>query len=95
VKEPNTAKKSIDYFRLPRALWRNLKKCLPKKERNKRTKRGSRPKACERAVINGICYVLWTGCQWKAVHKGWFGMSSSVIHERFQRGGRRWASSRS
>jgi putative transposase len=37
-------------------------------------------------VINGIWYVLWTGCQWKAVHRDWFGVSSSVIHdERFQR----------
>ena len=84
VKEPNTIKKSVDYFRLPRLLWRKLKKCLPK-ERRKRTKRGGRPRACDRAVINGIWYVLWTGCQWKAVHKDWFGVSSSVIHERFQR----------
>ena len=28
--------------------------------------------------------MLWTGCQWKAVHKDWFGVSSSVLHERFQ-----------
>jgi putative transposase len=34
--------------------------------------------------MNGIWYVLWTGCQWKAVHRDWFGVSSSVIHERFQ-----------
>lgn len=85
VKEPNTTKKkkSVDYFRLPRSLWRKLKKCLPKKK--KRTRRGGRPRACDRAVINAIWYVLWTGCQWKAVHKDWFGVSSSVIHERFQR----------
>jgi putative transposase len=30
-------------------------------------------------------YVLWTGCQWKALHKDYFGVSSSVVHERFQR----------
>jgi hypothetical protein len=58
VKEPNTTKKSLDYFRLPRPLWRKLKKCLPKKKR-KRTKRGGRPRACDRAVINGIWYVLF------------------------------------
>ena len=56
---------------------------LPKKR--KRTKQGARPRASDRAVINGIWYVLWTDCQWKAVHKDWFGVSSSVIHERFQR----------
>jgi transposase len=35
-------------------------------------------------VLNGIWYVLWTGCQWKAVHRSWFGVSSSVLHDRFQ-----------
>ncbi len=37
-----------------------------------------------RAVIDAIWYVLWSGCQWKAVHRDWFGVSASVIHERFQ-----------
>ena len=78
-----TTTRKVDYFRLPRPLWRKLKKCLPKK-RNKAS-RGGRPSASDRAVINGIWYVLWTGCQWKAVHRDWFGVSSSVIHERFQR----------
>jgi putative transposase len=87
VKEPNTTKKSVDYFCLPRPLWRKLKKCLPNRRRRskkKAPKRGGRPRASDRAVINGIWYVLWTGCQWKAVHRDWFGVSSSVIHERFQ-----------
>jgi putative transposase len=83
LREPNTTKKSVDYFRPPRPLWRKLKKCLPKK-RKKTGKRGGRPRASDRAVVNGIWYVLWTGCQWKAVHRDWFGVSSSVIHERFQ-----------
>ena len=34
--------------------------------------------------MNGLWYILWTGCQWKAVHRDWFGVSSSVLHERFQ-----------
>jgi hypothetical protein len=38
----------------------------------------------DRTALNGIWYVLWTGCQWKATHKDWFGVSSSVIHEQFQ-----------
>jgi transposase len=83
VREPNTTKKSVDYFRLPRPLWRKLKKCLPNR-RKKASRRGGRPRASDRAVIDGIWYVLWTGCQWKAVHRDWFGVSSSVIHERFQ-----------
>ena len=43
-----------------------------------------RPRIGNRAVLNGIWYILWTGCQWKAVHRDWFGVSSSVLHERFQ-----------
>ena len=83
MREPNTTKKSVDYFRLPRPLWRKLKKCLPNKRNNMR--RGGRPRASDRAVMDAIWYVLWSGCQWKAVHRDWFGVSSSVIHERFQR----------
>ncbi len=45
---------------------------------------GGRLRIGPRAVLNGIWYVLWTGCQWKAVHRDRFGMSSSVLHERFQ-----------
>jgi putative transposase len=79
-----TTTKGVDYFNLPRPLWRKLKKCLPKNKRNISTK-GGRPRASDRAVINAIWYVLWTGCQWKAIHREWFGVSSSVVHERFQR----------
>ena len=76
-----TKPKNVNYFQVPRHLWRRVKKHLPKKPK----KRGpGRPRADKRVVLNGIWYVLWTGCQWKAVHKDWFGVSSSVIHERFQ-----------
>jgi putative transposase len=78
-----TTTRKVNYFRLPRLLWRKLKKYLPKKS-NKSTRRGGRPRASDRAVIDAIWYVLWSGCQWKAVHRDWFGVSSSVIHERFQ-----------
>lgn len=66
---------------MPRPLWRIVKRELPKTPK----KRGpGRPRAENRAVVNGIWYVLWTGCQWKAIHRDWFGVSSSVLHERFQ-----------
>ena len=71
LREPNTTNKSVDYFRLPRPLWRKLKKCLPNKHNN--TRRGGRPRASDRAVMDAIWYVLWSGCQWKAVHRDWFG----------------------
>jgi putative transposase len=76
-----TKPKNVDYFQVPRPLWRKVKKLLPKPPKQRR--RG-RPPADNRAVLNGIWYVLWTGCQWKAVHKDWFGVCSSTLHQRFQ-----------
>lgn len=79
----NTDKpQNIDYFQVPKPLWKRIKKVFPVGVEGGR--RG-RPAADSRAVLNGIWYVLWTGCQWKAVHKTWFGVCSSVLHERFQR----------
>jgi putative transposase len=72
---------TVDYFRVPRPLWRKIKRLLPKPPTKRRP---GRPAADTRAVLNGIWYVLWTGCQWKAVHRDWFGVSSSVLHARFQ-----------
>jgi len=72
--------RNVRYSRVPGKLWRKIKKHLPK---NKQTGPG-RPRASNRTVLNGIWFVLWTGCQWKAIEREWFGVSSSVIHERFQ-----------
>ena len=77
----NTKPKNINYFQVPRKLWRIIKRELPKQ----RQKSGpGRPPISHRKVVNGLWYILWTGCQWKAVHRDWFGVSSSVLHERFQ-----------
>ena len=80
-----TTTRRVDYFRLPRPLWRKLKKHLPRKKSDNSNKRGGRPRVSDRALANAIWYVFWTGCQWKAIHREWFGVSSSVVHERFQR----------
>lgn len=72
---------TTDYFKVPRPLWRKVKKQLPKR---KKSRGRGRPRVKDRAALNGIWYVLWTGCQWKAVHKSWFGVSASVLHQRFQ-----------
>ena len=85
MSKTTTTTPPVDYFRLPRPLWRKIKKCLPGRAKSNSTKRGAQPRISDRAVINGVWYVLWTGCQWKAVHRDWFGVSSGVIHERFQR----------
>ena len=73
--------KNVDYFQMPRPLWRCVRRLLPTAKPHPQ---GGRPAADHRAVVNGIWYVLWTGCQWKAVRKEWFGVCSSTLHERFQ-----------
>jgi len=80
-KQNNTKPKNVDYFQVPDDLWALIEPCLPAVP----ARRGpGRPPADARAVWNGIWYHLWTGCQWKAIHVNWFGVCSSVIHERFQ-----------
>jgi len=66
---------------MPGKLWKLLKKHLPKEAK---VKGAGRPRAKNRDVIDGIWHVLWTGCQWKSIEKEWFGVCSSVLHERFQ-----------
>lgn len=76
--------KQVSYSRVPTRLWRKIKKHLPKP-----THTGpGRPCDDNRSVLNGIWYVLWTGCQWKSIPTAWFGASSSVLHERFQTWGK-------
>ncbi|MFZ6019344.1 MAG: transposase, partial [Chloroflexota bacterium] len=45
---------------MPGKLWRFLKKHLPKKPKGKKP---GRPPVHNRDVLDGIWYVLWTGCQ--------------------------------
>jgi putative transposase len=79
MKKNNT--KTTGQYRIPGKLWKLLKKQLPKEPKKKG--RG-RPRVKNREVMEGIWYVLWTGCQWKSIRKEWFNVSSSVLHERFQ-----------
>jgi putative transposase len=78
---PTTKPKNVDYFRVPRPLWRRVRRVLPK---HPASPQGGRPRADDRVVLNGIWYVKWTGCQWKAIDKSWFGVCSSTLHARFQ-----------
>jgi putative transposase len=73
--------KSANQYRIPSRLWKLLKKHLPKPPK---IRGRGRPPVANRNVMNGIWHVLWTGCQWKSIHKEWFAVSSSVLHERFQ-----------
>jgi hypothetical protein len=88
-----TTQSKVNYFRLPRPLWRKLKKHLPKK-RNNSSKRGGRPRVSDRPspTLCGTCFgrdangrpSIGSGLEFPPAS------STSV-----SRGGGRWASSRS
>jgi transposase len=68
-----------DGWRIPDELWERIEPFLPKR---RRSRKGGRPPLAYRHVLDGIFYVLRTGCQWKAVPRG-FGSGSS-LHRYFQ-----------
>jgi transposase len=64
---------------MPDDLWEEFKTALPAE---KKPGTVGRPAVPYRKVLDGILYVLRTGCQWKKLPKE-FG-SGSTCHERFQ-----------
>ena len=67
------------YRRMPEALWRRLRKLLPKP---RSYPKGGRPPLDARRVANGIYYVMRVGCPWKAAPKAYG--SGSSLHRYFQ-----------
>jgi transposase len=65
--------------RIPDKLWDEFEKILPKE---KPPKTVGRPIVPYRNVLDGILYILRTGCQWKMLPKEYG--SGSVCHRRFQ-----------
>lgn len=72
-------KKRAPSWRVSDELWERVEPLLP---RYRRSKVGGRPRTDPRQVLDGILYVLRTGCQWKAVPRE-LG-SSSTLHQYFQ-----------
>lgn len=66
-------------WRIPDGLWKRIEGFLPK---YRKSRRGGRPRLDLRKVMDGIFYVLRTGCQWKAAPRE-FGSGSS-LHRYFQ-----------
>ena len=71
-------------WRIPDGLWKRMEGFLPK---YRKSRWGGRPRLDLRKVMNGIFYVLRTGCQWKAAPRE-FGSGSS-LHRYFQEFARR------
>ena len=74
-------RQQVDYFEVPKPLWKRIKRLLPKPGKQRKP---GRPPLSNRLVLNAIWFVLWTGCQWKALSRAQFGVSSTTAHDRFQ-----------
>jgi transposase len=74
--------KAAQGFLISDELWERIEPLLPK---HKNTHRfgGGRPRKDDRACLNGIVFVLRTGCQWKALSATGI-CPSSTAHDRFQ-----------
>jgi putative transposase len=77
-------KQTPEAFRIPDELWQRIEPLLP---RRRKSRKGGRPPLPYRRVLDGIFYVLRTGCQWKAAPAE-FGSGSS-LHRYFQRWAKR------
>ena len=73
-------KKHLQTIRIvPDDLWEEIKLLLPPEKPNKTI---GRPVISFRKVLDGIVYILRTGCQWKMLPKEYG--SGSICHRRFQ-----------
>jgi len=75
---------NVNYYRPPikrilDELWDEIKNVLPKEKSSKTV---GRPIIPYRKVLDGILYVLRTGCQWKMLPREY--SSGSTCHRRFQ-----------
>lgn len=64
---------------IPDDLWNEIRNILPKEKPSKTV---GRPIVPYRKVLDGVLYILRTGCQWKLLPSE-FG-SGSTCHRRFQ-----------
>ena len=67
-------------WHIPDDLWEEFKQALPPE---KKPSTVGRPIVPYRRVLDGILYVLRTGCRWKKIPKKEFA-SGSTCHSRFQ-----------
>lgn len=70
-------------YRVSDALWKKLEVLIPPRVNSHPRGGGRKPKP-DREVMDGIFFVLRTGCQWKALDETEI-CSGSVAHARFQK----------
>lgn len=69
-------------FRVRDALWERMRQVIPKHVNTHRFG-GGRPRTDDRKCMDGIFFVLRTGCQWKALDATGI-CPGSTAHDRFQ-----------
>ena len=69
-------------FRVSDELWEKFHPCIPPRVNTHRFG-GGRPRAEDRTCLDGIFFVLRTGCQWNALNETEI-CPSSTAHDRFQ-----------
>ena len=69
-------------FIIPDGLWKEIEAVIPK-HKVKHPLGCHRPRISDRKVMDGIFFVLKTGCQWNALNETGI-CSSSTAHLRFQ-----------
>ena len=77
-----TRQRRKNQYRISDALWEKIEPLLPTHVNTHRFG-GGRPRVADRKAMDGILFVLRTGCQWNALNETGI-CSSSTAHSRFQ-----------
>jgi transposase len=77
-----TTTKPRKHYIIPDTLWHEIESLIPK-TKDKHPLGCHRPRVDNRDAMNGIFFVLKTGCQWNALNDTGI-CSSSSAHRRFQ-----------
>jgi transposase len=75
-------RKTKNRYRISDELWEKVEPLIPKHPNTHRFG-GGRPRVPDRQAMDGILFVLRTGCQWNALNETGI-CSSSTAHSRFQ-----------
>jgi len=71
-----------EQYQIPDKLWERIRVLIPPPPPKKNKDRPGRPRMDDRKALNGIFYILRTGCQWKALPRS-LG-AKSTVNDRFQ-----------
>jgi putative transposase len=71
-----------EQYQIPDGLWERIRVLIPPPPPMKNEDRPGRPRMDNRKAMNGIFYILRTGCQWCALPRS-LG-AKSTVHDRFQ-----------